>query len=171
MKRMQQIILLNTFLTLPPVSVLHAQSPPKWNSCPVVARLPADLKDTEPFDLRQWFELRQCGGGTVLVNGYERHRSAPSLSFDTGHGYPVQLVHILNVLVIESLGGSTNHAFVLSFLNGKPTVALKRSTAGRVTVQRNEKSVTVAVPVKTYPGPNGKFPSVPDTFYTFSLEQ
>jgi hypothetical protein len=170
MKRTQQIILLNMFLTSLPVSVLHAQSAPKWNSCPVVAKLPADLKDTEPFDFRQWFELRQCGGGSVLVNGYERHRSAPSLSFDTGHGYPVQLVHILNVLVFESLGGSTNHALVFAFQNGKPTVALKRSTTGGVTVQRNEKSITVAVPVKTHPGPDGKFPSVPDAVYTFSLE-
>jgi len=169
-EKMKQIVILNMLLALLPVSVLHAQSPPKWNSCPVIAKLPADLKDTEPSDLRQWFELRQCSGGTVLVNGYERHRATPSLSFDTGYGYPVQLVHILNVLVLESLGGSANHAFVLTFHDGKPTVALNRSTARGVAVKQNEKTVTVTVPVKTYPSTDGKFPSVPDAVYTFSLE-
>jgi hypothetical protein len=152
------------------VAVLHAQSPLKWDSCPVIAKLPADLKDTEPSDLRPWFELRQCGGGTVLINAYERQRSAPSLSFDTGYGYPVQLVHIVNVLVLESLGGSANHAFVLTFHDGKPTVALNRSTAGGLAVKQREKTVTVTVPVKTYPGRDGKFPSVPDAVYTFSVE-
>jgi hypothetical protein len=137
---------------------------------PVVAKLPADLKDTEPSDLRQWFELRQCNGGTVIVNGYGRHRSGPSLSFDTGYGYLVQLVHILNVLVLESLGGSTNHTFVFTFRDGKPDVALNRSTAGGISVKQNENVVTVTVPVKTYPGPDGKYPSVPDAVYTFAIE-
>lgn len=158
-----------TIFSLLPFALLCGQSLPKWDSCPVVARLPADLKDTEPSGSRQWFELRQCIGGTVRVNGYERNGSAPSLSFDTGFGYPIQLVHILNVLVFESLGGSTNHTFVFAFRDGKPTVALMRSTAGGVAVKPNEKTVTVTVPVKTYGGVE-KLPSVPDAVYTFSLQ-
>jgi hypothetical protein len=37
-------------------------------------------------------------------------------------------------------------------------------------VKQYESVVTVTVPVKTYPGPDGKFPSVPDAIYTFALE-
>jgi hypothetical protein len=103
---------------------LHSQSPVQTGSCPVIARLPADLKDTEPPDYRPWFVLRQCNGGTVVVNGYEPHKSTPSLTFDTGYFYPVQLVHTVNVLVFESLGGSANHVFVFTFHAGKPRVAL-----------------------------------------------
>jgi hypothetical protein len=149
---------------------VKAQASPKLDSCPVIAKLPADLKDTEPPDYRLWFELRQCSGGPVVVNGYERHQSEPSLTFNTGYGYPVQLVHIVNVLVLESLGGSANHAFVFTFHQGKPSVALNRSTAGGMVVKQSENSVTVTVPVKTYPGPKGKFPNVPDASYSYPLE-
>ena len=142
----------------------------KSDSCTVITKLPADLKDTEPPEYRLWFELRQCSGGLVLVNGYERHQSKPSLTFDTGYGYPVQLVQIINVLAFESLGGSANHAFVFAFHDGKPSVALNRSTAGGIMVKQNHNSVTLTVPVKTYPGPNGRFPTVPDARYSFPLE-
>jgi len=82
----------------------------------------------------------------------------------------VQLVHIVNVLVLESLRGSANHLYVFVFQHGKPTLALKRSTAGRVIVKRNEKTVNLAIPVKTFPGPDGKFLSVPDAVYRVPLE-
>jgi hypothetical protein len=151
-------------------SAMKAQSSRTWDSCPVIAKLPADLKDTEPPDYRSWFELRQCEGGSVLVNGYEPHKSNPSLTFDTGDSYPVQLVHIVNVLVFESLGGSANHVFVFTFLGGKPSLVLKRSTAGGIVVKSGDKAVALNVPVKTYPGANGKFPIVPDAIYSFRRE-
>jgi hypothetical protein len=149
---------------------LRSQTAPFELTCPTLARLPGDLKDTEPTENRQWFELRQCPGSSVIVQGYERHHSRPSFSFDTQDGYPIQLVHILNVLVLESAGGSANHLYVFAFQHGKPTLALKRSTAGGVAVRQNEKAVSLAVPVKTYPGPDGKFPTVPDAVYNFPLE-
>ena len=151
-------------------TALKSQSLTRPATCPVIAKLPGDLKDTESPEDRQWFELRQCSGGPVVLQGYERGRSRPSLSFNTQDGYPIQLVHILNVLVFESLGGSANHLYVFTFHEGKPTVALKRSTAGGVVVKRDEKTVTLTVPVKTYPGPDGKFASVPDAVYKFPLE-
>jgi hypothetical protein len=79
-------------------------------------------------------------------------------------------VHILNVLVLESLGGSADHLYVFAFQHGKPTLTLKRSTAGGVVVKHNQKTVTLTVPVKTYPGPDGKFPSIPDAVYSVPLE-
>ena len=106
----------------------------------------------------------------MIVHGYERHKSKPSLTFDTGHGYPVQLAHILNVLVFQSMGGSADHVFVFAFHKGKPSVALKDATEGHIQVKHNEKVVTVRFPPKTYPGKNGQFPSVPDKRFSFPIE-
>ena len=92
------------------------------------------------------------------------------MTLDTGDGYPLQLVHLLNVLVFESLGGSANHVFVFTFHNGRPSLVVKGSTAGGVQVRQLSDGVSVIVPQKTYPGPNGEFPSVPDKVYQFPLE-
>ena len=105
-----------------------------------------------------------------MVSAYERMKQAPSLTFDTGYGYPVQLVHSANVLVLESLGGSANQVLVFAFHEGKPSVALKRSTAGEVQVKLTQKDVIVTVPVKTYPDESGRFRAVPDAVYRFSRE-
>jgi len=37
-------------------------------------------------------------------------------------------------------------------------------------VKQNEKTVTLTIPVKSYPRPDGKFPSVPDAVYSIPLE-
>lgn len=79
-------------------------------------------------------------------------------------------MHIFNVLVLETLGGSADHIFVFTFHNGKPSVALKRSTAGGIQVQRVGEAVVVTVPPKTYPGPDGQFPPTPDARYSFPIE-
>jgi hypothetical protein len=59
---------------------------------------------------------------------------------------------------------------VITFHDGKPSVALRRSAGGPIQVKRLGKAVLVSVPPKTYPGPDGKFPSVPDEQYTFDIE-
>lgn len=92
------------------------------------------------------------------------------MTLNTGDGYPLQLVHLLNILVFESLGGSTNHVFVFTFHDGKPSVAVKGSTTGPVQVRQVSEAVSIVVPQKTYPGSDGKFPSVPDKVYSFPLE-
>ena len=140
---------------------LQPYSNAKAKSCPAIARLPADVKDTEPPDYREWFELRLCGDGTVVVECYEPHRTTPSMAFDTEYPYPVQLVHMQNVLVLESPGGTANHVFVFVFEKGKPKVALDRSTAGGVKVMPADHGVEVKVPPKTYPELGGGTPAYP----------
>ena len=157
------------FLVLGPLEA-NAQSSPKRPSCPVIAKLPADLKTFDRLEDRRWFELRQCIGSTVVVNGYEPHQTRPSLTFDTGDQYPIQLFHILNVLAFESVSGSANHVYVFAFHQGKPSLALNRSTAGGIVVKQTESAVTVKVPVKTYPDADGKSAAVPDASYSFPLE-
>lgn len=138
--------------------------------CPVFARLPADLKTDASADERLWFELRQCNGGTMTIRAFERHSNKPSLTVDTNYGYPGLLSHTFNILILESFGGTADHVLVITFHNGKPSIALKRSADGPIQVQRLEKAVLVSVPPKTYPGPDGTFPSVPDDHYSFDIE-
>jgi hypothetical protein len=149
---------------------IRAQVPAPSIQCPVLARLPADLKDSASPEERLWFELRQCNGGAVTVYAYERHKRTPSLTVETGDAYPTFLGHTFNVLVLESPGGSANHVRVITFRDGKPSLELERSAGGPIQLQRQENSLTVKVPPKTYPGPDGKFHSVPDAAYTFALE-
>ena len=132
--------------------------------------MPADLKDSASPLERLWFELRQCNGETVTVDAYERHRKTPSLTVKTQYTYPAFLGHTFNILVLESFGGSANHVTVIMFHEGKPSVVLERSAGGFIQLKRMENAVVVTVPPKTYPGPDGKFLSVPDAVYSFPLE-
>jgi hypothetical protein len=145
---------------------LHAQS----ERCPVLAKLPADLKDYEAPEDRPWFELRQCRGETVVVNAYVKGQSKPALTVQTDYDYPAFLSHTRNVLVLESVGGTAEHVMVIAFQNGRPAVRLKRTAGGPIQVRRGEGAITVSVPPKTYPGADGKFPSVADVVYRFPLE-
>src|ERR1700694_4847710 len=97
---------------------IPAQAPARSPRCPVLARLPADLKDSTSEEERLWFELRQCNGETVTVYAYERNRTTPSLKVETGYAYPGLLFHAFNILVLESIGGSANHVTVIIFHDG-----------------------------------------------------
>ena len=64
------------------------------------------------------------------MNAYERQKTKPSLTFNTGYIYPSFLAHTFDVLILESFGGSANHVTVITFHKGKPSVALDRSAVG-----------------------------------------
>lgn len=138
--------------------------------CPVFARLPADLKTEAPADERLWFELRQCDGGTLIIGAFERHKNTASLTVDTEYGYPALLTHTFNILILESFGGTADHVLVITFHDGKPAIALRRSANGPIQLERQEKAVLISVPPKTYPGLDGNFPAVPDDHYSFDIE-
>jgi hypothetical protein len=138
--------------------------------CPVLARLPGDLNTDASPDERLWFELSQCNGETVIVHAFERHKKLPSLTVDTAYSYPALLSHTFNILILESFGGTAYHVLVIAFHDGKPSIALRRSAGDHIRLKRDEKAVIISVPPKTYPGPDGKFPSVPDDVYTFEVE-
>jgi len=53
-------------------SLVVAQTTSEWVTCPVVAKMPADMRMwTEPLDEQQRFEIRQCETDTIVVMGYE----------------------------------------------------------------------------------------------------
>jgi hypothetical protein len=86
-------------------------------------------------------------------------------------GYPRYLAHTFNVLVLQSMGGASDHVYVFAFRNGKPSLALKTATKDEIEVKQSGKSVTVTVPPPTYPGSDVKFPPPPrPKQYTFPLE-
>jgi hypothetical protein len=123
-----------------------------------------------PPEARQWFGLVQCQGGPVRVNGIEAHKTEPTLIFETFDSYPEILVHRLNILILQSSGGSSDHVYVFTFRAGKPSLALKTATIRDIPVKHTGKAVILTVSPKTYPGPDGNFPSVPDKAYSFPLE-
>jgi hypothetical protein len=138
---------------------LLAQPTEETLSCPVIATMPADAKWMEPLMNRQRFELRQCGGDKIIVTAYERAKATPSLTFDTGDGYPQFLAHAENTLVFQSLGGASDHVYVFTFRSGKPSLALRTATKDLIQVRQSKAAVVVTVPPTTYPGPDGKFPA------------
>lgn len=123
--------------------------------------MPAEVRNAEPMDQRQRFEVRQCNGENIVLTAYERAKAAPSLVFDTGDGYPRLRAHIENVLVFQSLGGASDHVYVFAFRAGKPSLALRTATKDLIQIRQSKDAVVVIVPPTTYPGPDGKFPPTP----------
>jgi len=77
----------------------------------------------------------------------------------------------MSVLVLQSLGGSADHVYVLVFKAGKASVALKAAMGCQVQVKRTQNALIVVVPPKTLSGPDGKFPKVPSSrIYSFPIE-
>ncbi len=151
-------VILRPALLLSCSVLLAAQSRSEWQSCPVIAKLPAEVRNLEPMDQRQRFELRQCKGENIIATAYERGKAAPSLVFDTGDGYPRLLAHVENVLVFQSMGGASDHVYVFAFRAGKPSVALRTATKDLIQVRQAKDRVVVSVPPTSYPGPDGRFP-------------
>jgi len=162
------IVLLYSCVACVPASA-QAQLGP---DCPVIATLPADINWTEPLESRQRFQLRQCYGALVIVECFEKGKITPTLTFDTGYGYPSYLVHSLNVLVFQSTGGSADQVLVLLFNRGKPSVGLKTATKDHIQViDSDDGTLRVTVPPPTHPGRDGKFPPTPQpTTYSFPIQ-
>jgi hypothetical protein len=119
------------------------------------------------------FELHECPGANIQVYGYEGNHKSPSFVFQTIDDKYVQLFHAFNVLVIQGLGGASDHVYVFIFKNGKPGLALRAATKGNVRAGLNSdrKSVVVEVPRVTYPNSQGKFPKEPPPDkYTYPIE-
>jgi hypothetical protein len=134
--------------------LLTAQSRSEWQSCPVIAKLTTDMRNMEPLNQQQRFELRQCRGENVIVTAYERGKTTPSLVFDTGDGYPRLLAHIQTILTFQSIGGASDHVYVFLFREGKPSVALRAATKDLIQIRQSNDGVVVSVPPTTYSGPD-----------------
>ncbi len=164
-----------TALTRPLLLALFAaclvgQPKEHWQACPVIVKLPASIRASHSLDDSELFEIRQCHGEHIFVTAIERGAESPSLVISIS-GPTRFLAHILDVLVLQSMGGASDHVYVFAFRAGKPSLALKTATKDLIQVQQEQKAVVVLVPPATYPGPNGKFPPPPPLKrYSFPLE-
>ncbi|MCX6631313.1 MAG: hypothetical protein NTW28_27185 [Candidatus Solibacter sp.] len=140
-------------------TVLWGQPTAKWESCPVISRMPAGVNSTD--------SLEQL----VIVAAYENQKRQPSLVFETGDGYPRFLAHAANVLVLQSMGGASDHVYVFVFQSGKPSVALKTATKDLIEVKQAHNAIVVLVPPTAYPE-GGRFPpQPPPEEYSFPLHR
>jgi hypothetical protein len=152
--------------------LLVAQSRSEWQSCPVIAKMPAEMRSMEPLDQRQRFELRQCKGENVIVTAYEHAKTTPSLAFDTGDNYPRLLAHVETILVFQSISGASDHVYVFVFRAGKPSIALQTATKDLIQIRQSNDAVVVSVPPTTYPGPDGRSVATPaPKEYSFPLDR
>jgi hypothetical protein len=75
----------------------------------------------------------------------------PAVFVDTGEPWPKLLVHARNVLVIQTVGGSSSAVYILSFRNGKAQRVLSRDTRDMATVSIDEQRNRVVVDVPPDP--------------------
>ena len=143
--------------------------------CPdVFATLPSKI-ETLPAPSLERFELRHCPGGEIQVVAWERGASRAAVVLNTGdHEYRL-LFHKFSVLVLQTLGGASDHVFVFAFESGVPKLALKTATKDEIRVRSDrsgkQETVVVEVPPTTYPNEAGRFPPAPEPkVYRFPVE-
>ncbi|MFN8005796.1 MAG: hypothetical protein U0V70_01960 [Terriglobia bacterium] len=161
------------FLVLSPLNLCAAD--PTTPCHGLLATFPASVLQLDSLNgTFPRFELHRCAPGVVQVYGFEKGAIAPSLVFDTGDDYPLYLVHVENILVFQSGGGSSDHVFVFLFEKGKPKLALKTSTKGLIQVQKTRtksgEMLFVKVPSTIYPGSEVKSDQASVRQYFFKVE-
>lgn len=151
---------------------LFAQSQPEYMSCTALAAMPVRIPDEQPLLRRRRFELRECGDGKIVVNGYRENEVKPSLTVDTGDPYPIFLAQVADLLVLQSAGGAFDHVYVFSFEKGRPVLALKTATKDLIQVRQSGDNIVLSVPLTTYPRTDGKLPkAVAPKRFTFRINR
>jgi len=120
--------------------------------CPAIAaRFPTGLAladAPQDLSLQQRFELRRCPSGALRVLVFESGKSEPSMSLDDLDSWPRQLFHRRNLLVVQTIGGSSSTVYVLHFRGGKAMEVrgFEARSAASITNGRDEMSVKIVVP-------------------------
>lgn len=115
----------------------------------------------EPEGKAERFELRRCPGGAIQVLGWQQSVDKPSLVSDIGDAVYQVLYHKFNILVMQTLGGASDHVYVFTFESGIPKLALQSATKDEISVHSEGDFVVVEVPPVTYPNSKGVFPPTP----------
>ena len=68
---------------------------------------------------------------------FEADSTKPSIVVDPRDRWPAQLLHIRNVLVVQTVGGSHSAVYILSFKGGKAQQVVYAGTRGDVSTQRD----------------------------------
>jgi hypothetical protein len=97
----------------------------------------------------QRVEVQRCSPGVadaIKIVAWPDGGTTPSVSINTGGGDVRQVFTASNTFIAEISGGSRNQVYTITYSAGKPTLALKRATAGRVLIRSNGHVVEVDVP-------------------------
>lgn len=93
-----------------------------------------------PMERRQRFEISSCG--QVLL--YESNRRRPTLVYTTSDSWPLQIHHIVNVLVVP-LSGTAGGVLVFHFRHGRVQPVSGGDTKSGIGVQVSDDGTYVSV--------------------------
>jgi hypothetical protein len=98
------------------------------------------------------FEIRQCeGSGNSQIAAFEARAKKPAILLDRLELWPASLfVHIANVLVLQTIGGSGSAVYILSFVGGKTQEVIGADTRDTAKVHVDEVQGKVIVDVPPY---------------------
>lgn len=98
-----------------------------------------------PMERRQRFEIRECGvGGVAQVLAFESGQNKPSLVYTTNGGWPLQVYHAVNVLVVP-LGGTAGGVLVFHFKAGRVQRVSGGHSKHGIAVQLNDDSSELSI--------------------------
>ncbi len=152
-----------------------AKSPSACKSQRVAMFLTAVAQEQMPPDRRERFELRLCiEHNSTEVWGFETGAAKPSLVFDTGEGWPDQIVQVHSVLAIECSSPSLSFVHVFTFHKGRPQKVAGAVTKGRMSTRIYEDKAWnewLRVRVPQYArGANGEYLAKPDRVISVPIE-
>ncbi len=114
----------------------------------VVGIVSTDFQYHVPPSTLPRIEIRQCGaevGETLQLVAWERDQTSPALSINTDDFGVVQMAARSNVFVFETSGATRDQIFVIVYDQGKPRLALKRTTRGTAKIAITTQEVEVSV--------------------------
>jgi hypothetical protein len=98
------------------------------------------------------FEMRQCeGSDLVQIAAFEARAKEPAILLDPPERWPgTLLVHVANVLVLQTFGGTSSTVYILSFVRGKAQKVIGAETTDEARVHVDEAQGKVIVDVPPY---------------------
>lgn len=93
-------------------------------------------------------EIRRCPAGTgehLQIAAWASNALEPGVLVETYHFTLLQFAMFGNIVLIETGGGTTDRVFVISFLSGRPTLVLRRSTKDRARLETLNDRINVLI--------------------------
>ena len=138
--------------------------------CPTVVGLyPVNFNRDEPLRRRARFEIRDCEDrlGSIQLLGFPANATAPTLV--EGGTHIVLLIHTGTILVVQTSAGSSSPTLVAQFQRGKPVLLGSEDGVGGITYAEEGGYAIIAIPQKTFPDADGRFPQVPPHRYRLKI--
>jgi hypothetical protein len=111
-----------------------------------VGILLTDVQYLKPLSELARVEIIRCGpDDKLLIKAWEQDATKPALLIDTSDFSIVQTFARDNVFVVVTSGGSRDQVYVITYRNGKPTLALKQVTKGGMNLSVDRHVVRIII--------------------------